>query len=75
MGDTIPKFGDGRDARWIVDLPAEQVKDRQPLRYVLRPESGRLIEWFLERWHSYWSSPDVPWLFPTKGGVTLIRQC
>ena len=40
VGETIRKFGEGRDARWIVDLPPEIVKNRQPLRYVLLPESG-----------------------------------
>lgn len=68
VGETIRKFGEGRDARWIVDLPAETVKNRQPLRYVLLPESGRLIEWYLANWHPYWCGADAPWLFPVKGG-------
>ena len=55
-------------AGWIVDLPAEAVKNRQPLRYVLLPESARLIEWYLANWHAYWCGPDVPWLFPSKDG-------
>lgn len=68
VGETIRKVGEGRDARWVVDLPPETVKNRQALRYVLLPDSGRLIEWFLERWHSYWCGLGVSWLFPGKHG-------
>jgi integrase len=68
VGETIRKFGEGRDARWVVDLPQERVKNRQSLRYVLLPESAKLIEWYLETWHPYWGGPGVPWVFPTKGG-------
>jgi integrase len=68
VGQNIRRFGEGRDARWIVDLPPETVKNHQPLRYVLLPESARLVEWFLERWHPHWGGPDVTWLFPDKHG-------
>jgi integrase len=68
LGETIRKVGEGRDARWIVDLPQEAVKNHQPLRYVLLPESVRVIEWFLERWHAYWCGSGAPWLFPAKDG-------
>ena len=51
-----------------VDLPAEKVKNRMPLRYTLLPESGRLVEWYLATWHPAWCGPGSPWLFPAKGG-------
>jgi hypothetical protein len=44
LGETIRRYAEGRDARWVIDIPAEKVKNGQPLRYTLRPESGRLIE-------------------------------
>jgi integrase len=53
---------------WVVDLPAEKVKNRMPLRYTLLPESGQLLEWYLATWHHRWSGPGSPWLFPAKGG-------
>ena len=68
VGETIRKVGEGRDARWVVDLPAETVKNKQPLRFVLKPDSGPLIEWYLSNWHAYWGGPGVPWLFSAKGG-------
>jgi integrase len=68
VGETIRKVGERRDAYWVVDLPAEQVKNRQPLRFRLPADSGRLIEWYLTNWHGYWCGPGVPWLFPAKDG-------
>jgi integrase len=68
VGETIRRFGEGRDARWVIELPAETVKNRLAMRYTLLPESGRLIEWYLATWHQRWSGPGSPWLFPAKGG-------
>jgi integrase len=68
VGETIRRFGEGREARWVIDLPAETVKNRLALRYTLLPESGRLVEWYLTSWHDRWSGPGSPWLFPAKGG-------
>ena len=68
LGETIRRHGEGRDARWVIDIPAEKVKNRQPLRYTLLPESGRLIEWYLANGHQYWCGPGSPWLFPDRRG-------
>lgn len=68
VGETIRKVGEARDAYWVVDLPAETVKNKQPLKVRLPPESGQLIEWYLTNWHAYWCGPGVPWLFPARGG-------
>jgi integrase len=68
VGETIRRFGKGHDARWVVELPPEKVKNRQPLRFPLPPESVQLIEEYLARWQSFWAGPGVPWLFPAKDG-------
>jgi integrase len=68
VGESIRPFGEGRSARWVIDIPAEKVKNRQPLRYVLLPESGRLIEWYLANWQHRWCGHGAPWLFPDKEG-------
>ena len=47
LGETIRKYGEGADAQWVIDVPGEKVKNRQPARYTLLPESGRLIEEYL----------------------------
>jgi integrase len=68
VGETIRKVEEGRDAHWVVDLPAEHVKNRQPLKFHLPPESGQLIDWYMAKWHAYWCGPGVPWFFPARGG-------
>lgn len=68
VGESIRRFGDGRQARWVVDIAAEKVKNRLPLRYVLPPESGQLVEWYLADWQHRWCGPGAPWLFPDKQG-------
>jgi integrase len=68
IGETIRKVGEGGDAYWQVDVPAEQVKNRQPFKASLPAASGQLIDWYMANWHAYWGGPGVPWLFPAKGG-------
>jgi integrase len=66
VGQTIRRHG---NARWVVEIPGEDVKNGVPLRFALPAESGRLVEWYLEGFHSYWCGPGAPWLFPDpKGG-------
>jgi integrase len=67
LGETVRKFGEGAKARWAIEIPAEKVKNRQPLRYNLLPETARLLEEYLETWHPTWCGPS-PWLFPARGG-------
>jgi integrase len=68
VGESIRRFGEGRNGRWVIDIPGEKVKNGQPLRYPLLPESGRLLEEYLATWQPYWCGPGAPWLFPSKGG-------
>jgi hypothetical protein len=37
VGESIRRFGQGRTARWVIEIPAEKVKNGQPLRYTLLP--------------------------------------
>jgi integrase len=68
VGESIRRFSEGHEARWVIDIPAEKVKNRQPLRYVLLPETGQLIEWYLAHGHGYWCGSGSPWLFPKRRG-------
>ena len=52
----------------MIDIPAEKVKNRQPLRFTLLPESEQLVEWYLANGHQYWCGPGSPWLFPDRRG-------
>jgi hypothetical protein len=55
-------------------LPAEKVKNAQPLRYTLLPESGRLIEDYLALWQHRGCGHGVPWLFPERDGGHIDRK-
>jgi integrase len=69
LGESIRKVGQGRDGRWMIDIPSGRVKNNQPLRYSLPPQSGRLLEWYLANHHHYWCGHGSEWLFPgAKGG-------
>jgi integrase len=73
LGETIRKFGEGVKARWAIEIPPEKVKNRQPLRYNLLPETVRLLEEYLVTWHPTWCGPS-PWLFPARGGGHVDRR-
>ena len=74
LGETIRKFGEGRTARWVIEIPGEKVKNGQPLRFILLPELVRLLEWYLAECHGYWCGPASPWLFPDRGGGHVATQ-
>jgi hypothetical protein len=75
LGQTIRKYGDGAAARWVIDIPGEKVKNGQPLRYTLLPESGQLIEEYLADWHHRWCGHSVAWLFLTAMVDTSTARC
>jgi integrase len=74
LGETIRKFGEGPRARWAIDIPGEKVKNGQPLRYSLLPESARLLEEYLQNRHAHWCGPGSPWLFPAAQGGHVDRR-
>ena len=67
-GAGLRRFGEGAESHWVIDVPEDKVKNRQPLRFSLPPESGRLIEEYLADWHHRWSGHGVPWLLPDQNG-------
>jgi integrase len=40
LGETIRNYGEGAASRWVIDVPGDKVKNRQPTRVDLPPESG-----------------------------------
>jgi integrase len=74
LGESIRRFGEGPRARWAIDIPGEKVKNGQPLRYTLLPESAQLLEGYLEHWHAHWCGPGSPWLFPAANGGHVDRK-
>lgn len=71
LGENIRKVGQGRDATWIVEYEAEDVKNEEPLRYTLPPESADLLECYLRDWRPRMSSVLTPWLFPRTNGEPI----
>ena len=67
IGETIRKYGPEKSARWMIEIPGEKVKNDQPLRFALMPESERLLETYLAEWHQL-VSPGSRWLFPASDG-------
>ena len=68
LGETIRRFGEGATTRWAIEIPAPKVKNRQPLRFILPPESVQLLEHYLAHWHAHWCGAGSPWLFPNERG-------
>ncbi len=67
LGETISKVG--AEGQWVIDIPGVQVKNGQPLRFRLLPESVELLEWYLLKWHGQCAGPSCPWLFPRSNGA------
>ena len=67
IGESIKRHGQAQSARWVIDVAAEKVKNDQPLRFTLMPDSERLIEHYLREWH-HCCCPGSPWLFLAAGG-------
>jgi hypothetical protein len=40
LGETIRNYGEGAASCWTIDVPGDKVKNRQPTRVKLPPESG-----------------------------------
>jgi integrase len=74
LGETIRNYGDGAAAEWVIDIPGEKVKNGQPSRYPLLPESAQLLEEYLADWHHRWCGHGVPWLFPERDGGHVDRK-
>lgn len=68
LGETIQKVGTGANGRWVIDIPKEEVKNGQPLRFTLPSLSAQLVEQYLVTWQDHWSGPGCAWLFPDGQG-------
>jgi integrase len=68
LGKNIKKTGLGKDAFWVIEFEAEDVKNARPLRFTLPKESAELLEDYLENWRPYYCAAPNDWLFPSPGG-------
>jgi len=68
LGKTVQKVGQAPNAVWVIHLEADEVKNDDPLRFTLPPESVELLEWYLADWRALVSEHPDSWLFPAPDG-------
>lgn len=68
---TIRKTGSGKDSYWMIEIPAEDVKNEEPLRFRLPEETAQLLEVYLKDWHPQLCTVPTPWLFPNADGEPM----
>jgi integrase len=58
----------GRKGLLHIAVPGSEVKNREPIEYVLPKESGRLVSEYLERYRPSLCTEASEWLFPSRSG-------
>lgn len=71
LGKSIRKLGEGQGAVWIIEYEEEDVKNAEPLRYTLPPESAEMLERYLRDWWPRMSSVPTAWLFPRENSEPI----
>ncbi len=67
LDKSIRKIGQGAEASWVVELEAEEVKNADPLRFVLPGPTAQMLEAYLAHWRPRLCGQPNPWLFPGRG--------
>lgn len=68
LDHSIKKIGAPPNARWVIDIPAEEVKNGQPLRFLLPRSTAKLLETYLADWRPKLCKVPSSWLFPSADG-------
>jgi integrase len=68
LDETICRIGSDAARQWVIELPSEDVKNEEPLRFQLLPETVQILEKYLEDWRGKLCSQPTPWLFPNSKG-------
>jgi integrase len=71
LEETIRRIGSGDARQWVIELPAEDVKNEEPLRFQLLPESVNILEIYLGEWRGKLCDQPSPWLFPDSTGEAM----
>jgi integrase len=71
LDENIRRIGSGAACRWLIELPSEDVKNEEPLRFELLPETVHILEKYLADWRRKLCSKPTPWLFPNSEGGPL----
>jgi integrase len=71
LGETICRIGSGAASKWVIELPEEDVKNEEPLRFQLLPESVHILEKYLKDWRDKLCNKPSDWLFPDTNGEPM----
>lgn len=78
LGEHLVRPG-GSKAPFHLILPAEEVKNAEPMEFALPPQSSALMDEYIRVYRPAVAGPEDPWLFTTapgkpKGQSTLSKQ-
>ena len=68
---NIRRIGEGANTQWVIEFLEEEVKNGEPLRYLLPQESAKILEHYLEVWRPQLCTEPTSWLFPNSDGEML----
>jgi integrase len=68
LDTSIRKVGQGAKAKWVIEIAGEQVKNGDPLRFILPPPTTELLEGYLVDQRPKLSAMPGSWLFPGPDG-------
>ena len=71
LGNSIRKIGGGGNQEWIIELDEEDVKNQEPLRFILPEPSAALLELYLRDWRIQPGQSANNWLFTDSEGQLI----
>jgi integrase len=74
LDKSIRKIGAPHDAIWVIEIAGEDVKNGEPLRYQLPPDSAQLLDGYLIRWRPLLCDKPSDWLFPNDDGDMMDER-
>ena len=71
LGNSIRKIGGFGNQEWIIELDGEDVKNQEPLRFILPKPSAALLEVYLRDWRMQPGQNANNWLFTNCQGQLI----
>ncbi len=59
----------------VISIPAEEVKNREPLSFKLPPETSKRVQSYVEEWRPRLLAEPSPFLFPGRNGSHKDQSC
>lgn len=71
LGKSIRKIGHGKDAFWVIEHDASEVKNEEDMRFRLPEPTAAMLEVYLKEWRPRLCPEPNPWLFPAADGSCI----